>query len=291
VHYPHQRYLTYLVALEYPLVEVNAICEARGLLTISQAEYTALHDVIHPLPPPPPGGAETHSKFRLAVRKLGILDGLLRTPEYREAFAILRSMKERKLIEASALSGKTPAQIGDHLDQYLMDRPTEAVIRIYLSWFWDVQNLDAGDAVKVLDRLRRPRAELAAAYNGDLATSFAVLGLRRKVKETELYEAYLGYVHQQIVLAHAQGVSDPKSAAALAVAMRQVQSIVEAQQGMEALSGPMDGLRQAAYAFKLDVMEASGEIPSLDESQAIVLDADYEEVKEKSHVRLLPSAG
>ncbi len=289
MQYPHRRYLLFLLSKRYTPFEVISDCTARGLLPPNDQAIAQLQRDLGAIPSCWRAELKANNTpFRRWLRDLDLIALWRPDADTAAAFDFLNVAQVRKDFEAlllmhGSVSDARKALRGKYPEHYV---PQEAVLSRFVEFFWDIGAMTA-DGLFTFLRANADRQELLAAAQGDLATTYAQLGLRQRIEGVSFLDNLIALADHQVELARRTGAPlSGAKLAGLAALARQGMDAVEVRSELLNTGGVTDDLRRQAMAFKARKSPAVP-IPSFDDVVRGHIEAEYEEVAEDDNVHQL----
>lgn len=266
--FPHRRYVKYLLSKKLTAFEITAICTDRGLLRPTSDDLQALSDELGEFPQSWQAqlrGAKP--QFRNWLNRRGLSAAWKRTSDFDEAESFLYKVSARKDFEALYL---IRGDISQAREEMLVKYPAGFVpsveaLSLFVDYYWDLGALKYDEIVDYLGR-HQNREDLMPAVEGDLATTYARLGLRQKIEEEEFYDNLIALANQQVQALRRTGDLNGSMLMGIAALSRQAADAIESRRELHASSAPtVDAIRQKAADFFRVKMASQPEIISIDD--------------------------
>lgn len=253
MRYPHERYLRYLISRRQNEYEIAAKCTELGLVVPASGDLEALTRGLGDIPR---GWAPLleHAPIEFArwLRDKGLLVFWKASPVREEALSLLKSIHLRQAIEGVLVLDPSEVKCRDEL---LLTFPPAALpslpaLALYRDFFWSYGDMSPRDAFEFTAKHCADRAEVYFGLTRDMASTYGVLGLRRRVEETTFHDDLIAYAHQQLQRASREGdVLEGKKQAGLASIINAAQKSLETRR--ELLGETDSSLVEKARTFKL----------------------------------------
>lgn len=279
--HPHRRFLVYLMSLDYSPEEIRSVCEEYRLVAPEPDELTDLYFELGDIPDGI--GKDLRSVsigFKRWLLRQGVYSFWKRRGTGASAKELLHDIPLRSKLESLALIHKDFNTIRELMGP---DAPSVEVLQEYCNYFWDFSDMRPKEKLDALKRYKH-RAELSAAGRGDIATAYALAGVRKRVSGIEALDEIINFNTQQHRKAAAAsdtlfGGSQLMGMAAL---QRSTVAAVEMRQELLGQAGDgVDTIRDDLKKFRARTIP-SRPIISLDdieEEEDKVIDVEFSEVK------------
>lgn len=281
MRYPHRRYLLYLLSRKLGFYDISACCSQHNLVVPSEE---SLKELAEELGTVPSGWNLDMSRatisFRRWLRDNQILELWRNTIEVQNATSLLFIEGIRKDFEALVLVHDSDIiKAWEGLNRkYGRRTPPVAVLETFCRCYWNISDMHSQEIYDFLS-VQQSREELLPAATGDVARTYALLGLRQEVTPEEFYDNMIALSNMQLemVLRTGMPIGGSKALGVSAI-FKAGHDAMMARSALRTMSGGED-LRHLAQDFKLKQITEVQEIPGIEElSGAEIIDADYEEM-------------
>lgn len=280
MEYPHRQYLIFLLSRKMTSFEIRADCLSKGLMPPNDEALAGLSSEIGPLPKYWRARVEkTNVPFRRWLRDLGVLPLWVRDASTDMAVKFLSCAAARKDFEAILLAHGNIEQARTEL---LIKYPESLIppltaLRRYYEFFWNVGAMSA-DAIYEHIEASQEKEDYLPALRGDLVRAYSVLGLQQQITYERLLQEVMeaGFAVAQRIRREADTLSGQAAAGLAATAALSM----KAGQELRDLHVGDDGdnsLRKDAADFVFRRIPNARGIPSIDEADGHIIDADYAE--------------
>lgn len=279
MEYPHRRYLHYLLSRKLNSYELRADCLSKDLVPPNDED---LKEIAAELGDPPkhwrPRVERSNIPFRRWLRDQKLLPLWERDPETEEAFAFLHRPGIRKDFEAIVLAHGNVSQARKELAvKYTEDAvPSLGALKVFYEFFWNVGSMSSDGIMNYLTAAQA-RDDYIPALQGDLVTTYGVLGLQQRIKGETFLQNIMEAANQQALRLRANPNVPGATAAGIASVLKAGMDAHRMLEDYHYTQEGDSGIRQEAADFVVRVVQAR-EIPSIDElGHGDVIDAEYAE--------------
>lgn len=279
--YPHRRFLVYLISINYNPDEIRAVCEEYRL---PPPEADHLTDIYFELGSIPEGIGKdlrsTSRPFRRWLQRQGVYSFWKTKGIGAQAKELLHDVPLRSKLESLALLHSDFETIHGLLGE---GAPPPAVLEEYCRYFWDFSGMRPKEKLEALKNYKG-RGELAAAQRGDIATAYALSGVRQRVSGIDALDEMISFNVQQHrrMMANADRNFTGSDWMGIAALQRSTVACVEMRQELLGQSGDgVETIRDDLKKFRARTIP-SRPIISLDdieEEEEKVIDVEFSEVK------------
>lgn len=295
--YPHWKYVRYLLSRGMTSYEIMADCTARALLPPSEDYLRQISDDLGAFPA---SWRSTVDKGNVSLRRWlrdkGVMPLWRQDAPARKALDFLLLSDARTDFESLMI---IHADVEKCRAELLLKYPERMVpgtkaLDLYVEFFWDMGSLTHTEIFEFC-QANQEREELLPALRGDLVTTYAMLGLRQRVEEEELYDNIIALANQMVLrVRRAPHQYNGQAMAGVSTLARQAMDAAVLRKGLHDL-GVDDDIREAAIKFKARytnplVIPSIDDLSSEEEDERDFIDADYEDATAEGNVRRFPTS-
>jgi hypothetical protein len=278
VEYPHRRYILYLLSRRMNSMEVRADCQSKGLMPPEDSELAFLARRMGDVPPFwKPRVTRENIRFRRWLRDKGLLFLWVRDDAMEEAINFLYRKEVRKAFETIVVAhGNVEQARRELLVRYPEGLvPSEAGLEAFRRAFWDLGEMSPEGVFAYLEAVENAEIYLPALH-GDLVQTYATLGLQQRLQGEVFLQNIMEAANQQVLRLRANpNVSGAQAAGVASLLKVGMEAYNTLKEDMVDEVGDAS-LKKDAADFKARVVQAIA-IPSIDELDRDVIDADYAE--------------
>lgn len=292
--YAHDHYIRYLLSKRLVEDDIRAKCMSMGLLV---PDDNHLRRILVSMPNPPSAWAPTFSAKNVALRrwlkKLGVEAMWRYGAEAREAIRFLAKSSPREDFQALRLLGMGVDDCHVELVAKYGDKtvPSVASLELFCDYFWSFDGFEPSEVQEFLSLLVE-RDHYLPAMQGDIAASYARLGLKQRVETEELYlEVMAAGLAAARRLRKSMDTVGGAAAGGLSSVIAAGLKAAEMYEDHRKATQGAKSLRQEGMDFVLQVRHDTGMLHLDDLQRLDVIDAEIDEgVDEEvpNGLRLLP---
>ena len=278
MHYPHAKYLTYLLSRKMNAMEIRADCMAKDLLPPGDIEIRSLSSTLGDIPSFwRPTVESSNVRFRRWLRNRGLLGMWIRDDVSERAFGLIYRSAVRKDFETIILAhGDIGRAYGELLIKYPEEMvPNEAVLARYQEFFWDVGSMEPEQIYQYLEVVQ-DREEYLPALQGDMARTYGTLGLQQRIKGEVFLQHCVEFATEQVL----RGRANPNMGGATLAGISSVMKAgMEAHKLLQETHADLEGdtgIRRDAADFVARVVQARA-VPSIDDLTGDVITVETED--------------
>ena len=271
MEYPHRRYLIYLISRRLNNYEIMAACEARSIRQPVEDDLDRLRRDVGSIPSCWRADlSSTNTALFRWLRNLKVVDLWKNGPEVRACTDFLHASDGRgngprpDFESMLLLEWNIPKAREQLVYKYGELRiPQVESLEMFAHFFWNLQEMSQAGIFNYLQILDENSTQLAA-YSGDLAATYAVLGLKQRIEDEQFYDGVINLAHLQVRRATAKW--DKLSANELmgiSAIVKVAEDALESRREMH--KGGQDFLRQELAAFRLRKRATRRAIPSYED--------------------------
>ncbi len=289
MEYPHRRYLLYLLSRRLNDPEIMAACASKALVQPTEDDLNSLRRELGPLPSSWRSDlSSTNTSLFRWLRDNQILDLWRQSPEVGKAIDFLYAVGgkdgPRPDLEHLLLLEWDVAKAREQLAlKYGELRiPTVKALGIYAHYFWNLADMSQAGVFEFLQVQDENETQLAA-YSGDLAATYGVLGLRHRVEDEEFYDNVIALANEQVQIARSTGTAlSGTSIMGIAALARVADDAIQQRRDMRS-AGLADTIRGELAAFKMRKRQRRAEIPSYEDLLAQEAEEENSNVIDVTH--------
>jgi hypothetical protein len=272
MEYPHRRYLLYLLSRQITDGEVMHACKVRGLIAPTEDDLDLLKVELGPIP-----NFWRHqldrrnTKLYRWLRDRRILDIWQESKQIKDAADFLfasdgqqrgprHDFEHLLLLEWNI--EKAREQIALKYGELRI--PGAEVLKLYAHYFWNLQEMSQSGIFNYLQCLEENETQLAA-YSGDLAATYGLLGLRQQIEDVEFYDNVIAFAHEQVQYARrVRGSLNGQQIMGIAALARVADDAIQARRELRT-AGLGDTIKAELAAFRLRKRKRVESIPSYED--------------------------
>jgi hypothetical protein len=280
VEYPHRRYIVFLLTKKMTGFEIRADCLSKGLTPPNDESLAEISAELGPLPSFWRMRVQkTNIPFRRWLRDKGVLPLWVRDASTEIAFKFLARAAVRKDFEAVILVHGSVEQAHRELLVKYPEAlvPPATALKRYYQFFWDVGSMSPEGIFEHIEASQE-KEDYLPALRGDLVRAYGKLGLQQQITYERLLQETVeaGFAMAQRIRREADSLGGQTAAGlstAVALGIKAGQELQDLHLGDSGDSS----LRQDAADFVFRRIPNVRGIPSIDDVDGNVIDADYAE--------------
>jgi hypothetical protein len=272
VEYPHRRYLKYLLTRRLADAEIMHACSVRTLLPPTEDDLVLLRREVGKIPSCwAPDLDGRNSRLYRWLRDRGVLDLWRQGKEATDAAGFLYAhdtggMGPRPdLHHLLLLEWDVPKARQQLALKYGETRvPSVAALEVYAKFFWNIREMSQSGAFNYLQLLEENETQLAA-YSGDLAATYGLIGLRQRIEDEEFYDNVIALAHEQVQYARrSPHKMSAQKILGIAAMVKVADTAIQSRRDIRS-SGMGDTIKKELQAFRLRKRKPAAQLPSYED--------------------------
>lgn len=273
MEYPHRRYMTYLLSRRLTEGEVMEACTVRCLVNPQQGDLAALRRELGGIPNYWRAELDrTNTRLYRWLRDRDVLDLWKDSKAGKEASDFLYARDGQgngpridfeHLILLDPDVGKARGML--EVKYGPLRTPSLDALNLYVKYFWDVRSMSQPGLFHFLE-VQEDNETRMAAYSGDLAATYGMLGLRQKIDDEAFYDDVIALAHEQVQYARRRrGPLNGQQIMGIAALARVADDAIQSRRELRT-AGLGDTIRNELQAFRLRKKDQRRQaIPSYEE--------------------------